>query len=766
MMTKTPATSPVKRSQRVATDSDSTISAAAYPNRNYQNNGVLDEVSESERYDRNRRPESSIIVAPHCCDSRNDDDIQTRSLLNGNDSTAQHDRGGEDSKHLTSCRLFKSTTSSLSRDRVVVFVSAFFLLVLLTCYVSLGGDREDFFSKLKLMSSRQRIKRYHTGTYIPGKKIKKHFQIPAFPAGELLGIPTKKVSSPAISSASNPLSSLDIAQADPPYDASTDFEYKDENDKVRTLVYWDEIAAAIEQTESLLYDDQIDDIEKYKLPQNETLSSLWSNFSTWGPCYPRAVEAEASPNNRHLRWSSKKNSNNSNWTYIVQSNSDRITDESSIIYPSYRETYHSPSKQELGGLCRPGFLIIGQGKCGTSSLYHYLTGHPRVLPANEKQIHYFLYHRTRSLGWYYSHFPSLESFLGRGALMTGEASPGYMPYPSVVEMVAKTMGQSSIGGEESSKGGIAIWKDRVQSMPKIIAIVRDPIDRAVSSYKYNYIQPALNKLKAGTGVMASGDKIPGGMSDEFYLKHHLFTFEELAYSELKVLKSCLEPGGEGEKWTYRKYGKKSSMFFHQSFETRKKSSQLSPLIHLDGACYNATKSKPVPRAQWVDLAKENPKKVLLLPNLQLTQSIIGRGLYALPLEWWYEVFSSSSPKKLNEDRIFVVCTEHMSTNAEVTMENVTQFLGLPNFDFSNVTGAGRYNVGSHRGYDTVTPGEDSNVDDDDSEEEGRRMNLDYSQTESELASISDDLMLELLDFYRPYNERLFKLIGKACPWKN
>jgi len=113
-----------------------------------------------------------------------------------------------------------------------------------------------------------------------------------------------------------------------------------------------------------------------------------------------------------------------------------------------------------------------------------------------------------------------------------------------------------------------------------------------------------------------------------------------------------------------------------------------------------------------------------------------------------------------------VCTEHMSTNAEVTMENVTQFLGLPNFDFSNVTGAGRYNVGSHRGYDTVTPGEDSNVDDDDSEEEGRRMNLDYSQTESELASISDDLMLELLDFYRPYNERLFKLIGKACPWKN
>lgn len=48
---------------------------------------------------------------------------------------------------------------------------------------------------------------------------------------------------------------------------------------------------------------------------------------------------------------------------------------------------HHPN--DVRGGCRPGFLIIGAGKCGTSSLYHYLTGHPRVLPAIEKQIHYF-----------------------------------------------------------------------------------------------------------------------------------------------------------------------------------------------------------------------------------------------------------------------------------------------------------------------------------------------------------------------------------------
>merc|ERR1719203_1628053 len=118
-------------------------------------------------------------------------------------------------------------------------------------------------------------------------------------------------------------------------------------------------------------------------------------------------------------------------------------DDDTIVYSAYQPHYRrrpgSPSPGRLGGLCRPGFLIIGQGKCGTSSLYHYLAGHPRVLPAKKKQIHYFVYHASRPLEWYYGHFPTIESFLGRGALMTGEASPGYMPYPGVVEAVVKRL---------------------------------------------------------------------------------------------------------------------------------------------------------------------------------------------------------------------------------------------------------------------------------------------------------------------------------------
>lgn len=67
--------------------------------------------------------------------------------------------------------------------------------------------------------------------------------------------------------------------------------------------------------------------------------------------------------------------------------------------------HHEPGRGEtrddLADYCRPGFIIIGAGKCGTSSLYHYLTSHPKVLPAKEKQIHYFKYYKDYPMKWYY-----------------------------------------------------------------------------------------------------------------------------------------------------------------------------------------------------------------------------------------------------------------------------------------------------------------------------------------------------------------------------
>ena len=92
------------------------------------------------------------------------------------------------------------------------------------------------------------------------------------------------------------------------------------------------------------------------------------------------------------------------------------------------------------------------------------------------------------------------------------------------------------------------------------------------------------------------------------------------------------------------------------------------------------------------------------------------------------------------------------------MSNVSRFLGLPEFDFTNVTDGGMYNVGFNQGYDTVTSWEDienKTVNDEDSDYQDFA-NIGYD------VDISDELRNELADFFRPYNEDLFQLIGKRC----
>jgi hypothetical protein len=133
----------------------------------------------------------------------------------------------------------------------------------------------------------------------------------------------------------------------------------------------------------------------------------------WGPCYkPSRSKLMA------INWKSEMEKNRN------------ITSEKQIRYPDRthdaRHASRNDKRGNVNGLCRPGFLIIGAGKCGTSSLYHYLVGHPRVLPAKTKQIHYFKYHTAQTMEWYLDYFPGVETFVSSGALMTGEASPGYL----------------------------------------------------------------------------------------------------------------------------------------------------------------------------------------------------------------------------------------------------------------------------------------------------------------------------------------------------
>jgi hypothetical protein len=91
-----------------------------------------------------------------------------------------------------------------------------------------------------------------------------------------------------------------------------------------------------------------------------------SSGRTWGPCFPQTKST--------VDWVDDRN--NTEYKYVHGN-------------PTADKRWMGPAGGK-SGLCRPGFIILGAGKCGTSSLYHYLLGHPRVAPAFEKQIHYFI----------------------------------------------------------------------------------------------------------------------------------------------------------------------------------------------------------------------------------------------------------------------------------------------------------------------------------------------------------------------------------------
>ncbi|NEQ36106.1 MAG: hypothetical protein F6K40_07340 [Okeania sp. SIO3I5] len=108
---------------------------------------------------------------------------------------------------------------------------------------------------------------------------------------------------------------------------------------------------------------------------------------------------------------------------------------------------------------KPNFIIIGAQKCGTTSLYKYLTKHPQILPATKKEVHFFDLNFDKGMSWYYSHFSQKET---QNKIITGEASPYYIFHPHAPQRIS-------------------------QSLPdiKLIVLLRNPVDRAVSHYYHN-----------------------------------------------------------------------------------------------------------------------------------------------------------------------------------------------------------------------------------------------------------------------------------------
>ncbi|MGK7921949.1 MAG: tetratricopeptide repeat protein [Trichodesmium sp.] len=162
----------------------------------------------------------------------------------------------------------------------------------------------------------------------------------------------------------------------------------------------------------------------------------------------------------------QKDNPNSFWSYLNVGEALTRLGKIDEAIPYYHTACYQQTKKlypdlisqpwNLEQVQEPNFIIIGVHKGGTTSLYSYLTQHPQIIPPIKKEMDFWSWKFNDSINWYLSHFPVIPE--GKN-LFTGEASPSYFDHPNSARRI-------------------------YQFSPKIklIILLRNPVDRAISQY--------------------------------------------------------------------------------------------------------------------------------------------------------------------------------------------------------------------------------------------------------------------------------------------
>lgn len=262
----------------------------------------------------------------------------------------------------------------------------------------------------------------------------------------------------------------------------------------------------------------------------------------------------------------------------------------------------------------PDFVIIGAAKSGTTSLYDLVTKHPRIKPAYTKEPFYFSSPEKFSLLYYKTNFPIV------GKRLTGEASTSYL----------------------SSAEAPARMKAAIPDA-KLIAILRNPVDRAYSHYHF------ARRRNAEAGA----------------------TFEEALNLE--------EP-------RQKRYAETVS--------------ELKSILYGNGA--------PSGQRDLYQLIRDSID--------DSWHSYLRYGRYADHLENWFRHYG--------RDRFLVLSTEDLERDRQGTLDQVFDLLGVGPFKVQDFK---RLNVGRY-------------------------------------AKMREDTRRELVEYFRPHNERLYGLLNRRFDW--
>ena len=113
----------------------------------------------------------------------------------------------------------------------------------------------------------------------------------------------------------------------------------------------------------------------------------------------------------------------------------------------------------------PDFLILGSGRCGTTSLVElYLRSNSNILPSNNNEIFFFDIHYNKTLNWYRLFFPTylkkyIRKISGKKTLVC-DATGNYFFHPYAPKRIKKILPDV-----------------------KLILMMRNPVERTISQYR-------------------------------------------------------------------------------------------------------------------------------------------------------------------------------------------------------------------------------------------------------------------------------------------
>ncbi|MBE9062318.1 sulfotransferase [cf. Phormidesmis sp. LEGE 11477] len=162
----------------------------------------------------------------------------------------------------------------------------------------------------------------------------------------------------------------------------------------------------------------------------------------------------------------------------------------------------------------PNFLIIGAAKAGTTSLYSYLAQHPQIYMSEQKEPRFF------ALEGEQPSYGGITQGINRGSIST------LADYQKLFEGVSDevAVGEASTIYLYSEKAS-----DRIQHhIPdaKLIAVLRNPADRAFSSYVH-LVRDGFETLSFAEGLRAEPNRREENWQPLWFYQHRGFYYGQL-----------------------------------------------------------------------------------------------------------------------------------------------------------------------------------------------------------------------------------------------